>query len=362
LVKTGVGKLIFSSSGSVSGSLNISSGQVSSSQNSLRSCAVAIPSGGIFTGTDSVASVNLSGGTLAPGGGSGVLSSQFNFSGNVPSTLQFEFQNKNYPDIYNYPDGGGNGLMAFNSWFAQADEPANPTKNNVSIFLATPTVQAGDTFKGAFFCESPFQISASFFQGLNLTYYVQSPGGTTIFDGKTFSPLNLSQYGVKCFWLTKQGFLEPDLVSSYQAVLGKVLEFKITSLASFNQWETNYGISSGAMATPQKDGVSNLLKYFLDIDPTIKMNAADRTALPVAGMITSGGISYLTLTYRKNISATGIATTVQVSSDLKTWLSVTPDFTRNLGYDANTGDPIIEVGVNTAGATREFIRLDVSLP
>jgi hypothetical protein len=40
-----------------------------------------------------------------------------------------------------------------------------------------------------------------------------------------------------------------------------------------------------------------------------------------------------------------------------------PDYlTQNLGADPITGDPIIELGVKTAGAPKKFIRLNVTMP
>ncbi len=139
--------------------------------------------------------------------------------------------------------------------------------------------------------------------------------------------------------------------------------FSITVTApTFSQWATLHQQSADPTVTPQHDGVSNLLKYLFDINPSVAMSATDRVALPAVGMISKSGTPYLTLTYRQNPLQTGITIRVQTSTDLQTWQTVTPDFTQNLGADPATGDPMIQVQVNATGASKEFIRLDVSLP
>jgi uncharacterized delta-60 repeat protein len=139
----------------------------------------------------------------------------------------------------------------------------------------------------------------------------------------------------------------------------------LTVQAPFSQWVALYLTNpslSGPTATPQNDGVPNLLKYLCDIDPSRPMTAADTAALPGTGTTTVGATQYLTLTYRQNSLLTGVAVNLQTSSDLKTWQTVTPSFTQNPARDAATGDPMIEDGVQWDGTTPLFIRLEVSSP
>ncbi len=118
---------------------------------------------------------------------------------------------------------------------------------------------------------------------------------------------------------------------------------------------------SGPTATPQGDGVSNLLKYVLDIDPARSMTTADRTALPAVGTTTSNGTPYLTLTYRQNALLTGTTVRVHTSPDLVNWTTVTNPTVLATGSDPVTGDPTTQVGVPAAGE-REFVRLLVTGP
>lgn len=132
---------------------------------------------------------------------------------------------------------------------------------------------------------------------------------------------------------------------------------------TFAQWEADYGITGGASDTPYNDHVTNLLKYLFDMDPTQRMTPSDIATLPFAGLdsTTTPGTTYLTLTYRCAPFQTGLVINVQTSTDLKNWQTVTPDFTNNLGTDPVTGDATIQVEVNTGGAPRKFIRLNVDL-
>jgi hypothetical protein len=71
----------------------------------------------------------------------------------------------------------------------------------------------------------------------------------------------------------------------------------------------------------------------------------------------------LTLTYRQYAYASGVTVHVQTSSDLQTWQTVDPpDLNQQVGNDAVTGDPIMEVGVMATGTDRLFIRLNVTSP
>lgn len=143
--------------------------------------------------------------------------------------------------------------------------------------------------------------------------------------------------------------------------------FSIAVSGVYNQWATNYfggagSGTSGPTATPQNDGVPNLLKYLFDINPTVLLTAADRAAMPHPGMTTISNVPYLTLTYRQNASASDLTVHVQKSTDLVTWTTVTPDFSQNVGTDPITHDPILQVGVNASGGGRMFIRLNVAIP
>jgi hypothetical protein len=146
-----------------------------------------------------------------------------------------------------------------------------------------------------------------------------------------------------------------------------------SGLNPFSSWQSTFFTTqqltettvSGASATPQNDGIPNLLKYLYDIDPSGPMSATDRAALPTVGTdtTTTPHTEYLTLTYRQYALETGIMINVQSSTNLQAWTTVTPDLSRQIGNDPSTGDPIMEVGVIVpTNVTKQFIRLDVTQP
>ncbi len=138
-------------------------------------------------------------------------------------------------------------------------------------------------------------------------------------------------------------------------------------MVSFNTWETKYfnttqmgnPATSGPTATPQGDGVVNLLKYLCDINPSRPMSAADRAALPQQGTTADG--TNLTLTYRQYINAAGVTVTLQSSTDLTTWTNVTGASPTVVGTDAATGDPMVQMKVPVT-PPRQFIRLNIVGP
>ena len=118
----------------------------------------------------------------------------------------------------------------------------------------------------------------------------------------------------------------------------------------------------GATAIPQNDGISNQLKYFCNIDPSVPMTDADRAALPAVRRENVGSTQYLTLTYRKNAWAGGLTSVLQVGTDLtpNSWQTLTPDLSQTVSTDSLSGDQTIKVGVNVTGTPRKFLRLRIT--
>lgn len=140
-------------------------------------------------------------------------------------------------------------------------------------------------------------------------------------------------------------------------------------LSSFDQWQARQFTPeqqanpavSGLVATPQGDGVPNLLKYALNLDPKRAVSSDDASALPVS-TVETGDTSYLALTYRQNKAATGIVYELQTSDDLLTWQTVAPDISEVVGTDSTTGDSVVRKKVQLNGETKKFIRLKVISP
>jgi hypothetical protein len=135
------------------------------------------------------------------------------------------------------------------------------------------------------------------------------------------------------------------------------------STQTFAQWATSFGVSSNPSATPENDGVSDLMKYLCDINPTVPLTPAARAALPTLGDATVNGVDYVTLTYRQYQNETGITVTLESSPDLINWSPVVPPpLSQQLGVDPVTKDPIMQVGVTAATSGNQFLRLKITDP
>jgi len=139
----------------------------------------------------------------------------------------------------------------------------------------------------------------------------------------------------------------------------------LTVQLGYTVWETNYFGSqsgntsiSGPSAIPQNDGIPNVIKYLCDINPAMPMTTASRAALPTIGVVTISGTQYGTLTYRQNQATPGLTFSVQTSSDLKAWTTITSYMIHPSGTDSATGDPIQQIQLNTNGGQKMFLRLN----
>ncbi len=132
-------------------------------------------------------------------------------------------------------------------------------------------------------------------------------------------------------------------------------------LAHFTAAELASPAISGDLADPDGDGIPNLLEYALNLDP----RAARTTGLPTVGQTMLGGQQYLTLTYTQVMGATGITYLPQASGDLSTWnggSGYTVAVSTTANADGATQTVVVRDAVPLSGATRRFLRLQVSRP
>jgi hypothetical protein len=180
--------------------------------------------------------------------------------------------------------------------------------------------------------------------GTSLTYqwYQGSSGSGTQIDGATSSSYTTPALTTTTqYWVRVSG--GSGSVDSDTATV---------TVNGFNTWATNKSLTgSDALATadPDDDGVSNLIEYALNADPT----AADPATLPVVGVEGSN----VTLTYRKNKNAPDITFLVQSSTDLVLWTDES-EGTKQSDIDAGTESWKFDKALG--GNTKLFLRLKIT--
>ena len=134
------------------------------------------------------------------------------------------------------------------------------------------------------------------------------------------------------------------------------------TLTPLQAWRANHfgnpsNVGAGAdTASPDGDGVPNLIKYALGLDPHTPTTSGQ---LPSGSILPDGGQSYLTLTVNTVAQASDVTYAVEVSGDLQSWTSG-PPFTVTL-----TNIPtqiIVRDNIPVSGALMRFIHLRISDP
>ena len=137
----------------------------------------------------------------------------------------------------------------------------------------------------------------------------------------------------------------------------------------FAEWQERYFTSaelsnpavSGPSATPAGDGITNLMKFALGLNP----NTNGTAGLPTVSMTEVGGSQFLTLTYTKSVAADDVTYTVEVSSDLQTWFAgsaYTATVSTSNDAGAATQTVVVRDLTPTGDAARRLIRLAVTIP
>jgi hypothetical protein len=128
----------------------------------------------------------------------------------------------------------------------------------------------------------------------------------------------------------------------------------VVTLAPIQSWRmqwfgtTNNTGTAADTYVGTSDGMANLLKYALGLNPLVATNS------PVVGDI---GTGYLRLTAPKNSSATDVTVSAEVSGNLATWT------TNGIVVDQNTATLFqAHDALPIASGTNHFMRLKVSRP
>jgi hypothetical protein len=221
---------------------------------------------------------------------------------------------------------------------------------------------------------SPPQSQASE-EGTSATFSVTSDGGIgdtyqwqlngVGIAGATQSSLNLSPVSI-----AQSGTYTVVVSNATGTATTAPVTLTVTPSTTFQLWQSarftpaqlNDATVSGEMAMPAGDGIANLMKYALNLNPF----GMGQAGLPIQGTINEGGSKYLTLSYTDVPARTDTTYTVQVSGDLKTWSSGS-GFTSQVSA-TNNPDGVTETVVVqdlvplVNGGTTRFMRLMVTDP
>jgi hypothetical protein len=176
-----------------------------------------------------------------------------------------------------------------------------------------------------------------------INYSVDGPFYT---DGSGDGAFNAALFDMRGFWI--QNSAPPPEYVQVTGANPMPSGFYATRISSKLGWIYSVTDPTGNLAG---DGIPNLLKYALNLDPLTAGNAG----LPTAS---SDGTS-LSLTYTKVWSATDITYTVEQSTDLVNWTTAN---TQDVVISTNSGVETIKSSVTIGTNNPLYLRLQVTRP
>jgi len=112
------------------------------------------------------------------------------------------------------------------------------------------------------------------------------------------------------------------------------------------------------------DGLPNLIEFLLGLNPTV-YDSKGAVSVDITDL---GGMDYLTLTFDRDLEATGVNLSVRASSglerDVSSWDSIDPDGANQVssGIVGNIETLTVRDNLPTNGATARFMLLEVTEP
>jgi len=248
----------------------------------------------------------------------------------------------------------GNNLQAFPFQKARLAARSSQTSVKFAYPGTTPSISANVSSNGIVWATentSPDILHAYAASNLATEYY-----------NSTKAPAGRDNFGAG------NKFITPTIASArvYVGTTTGVGVFGLldqSTLTPLQIWRNTYfgnpsNVGAGAnQASPAKDGVPNLIKYALGLNPS---NSASLAQLPSGKIDQVGGTNYLTLTVSRSADPTDVTYLVEVSTNLLSgWVSGPP----NTVVLTNTASLLtVRDTVAVPAATARFIRLRVTNP
>jgi len=355
LTETGGGTLTLSGANTYTGATTITQGTLMLA-GSLAGSAVTVQSGATLSGTGVMAGAL----TVQSGGGLGLnasgnlsITGSVTWSGNVTVTAAANVTVGNYT-LLGY-GGSLSGAPVFSyvppSGASQAATFSTATAHVITVTVYGPppaptgfTATSGDgnislAWSGAAGATG-YTVKRSTTNGSGYTSVDTNVSGTTFLDT---TAVNGTQY----YYIV--------IATNAAGASSNSTQVSATPLQSFSDWaSTAFGGSTnpnlvGPTATPDGDGVPNLLKYFFGLNP-----ATNAGAQQVASSVDNPGDLVLTFPMAKNLG--DVTYQIQSSTDLVTWTNT--GVTASIASDQGTYY-LMQAVVPTAGNPAFYLRVAV---
>lgn len=241
---------------------------------------------------------------------------------------------------------GGIDNVLFNKTQSLPTAPSNLTATAVSSSQVNLVWNDNSGNEGGFIIDRSTQNDFS----ANLTSYFIIPSGSST---ATYSDVNLLLTNTTVYYYRVRALSGAgDSTNTGTAWVAPA------GLPSIDYWRLNHFGFSGNLsvandlANPSGDGISNLMKYALGLNPNV---VCSRTSLPQMGVQVSGTNRYLTLTLTG--SANDVVYNVQGGSDLSQWSTL---YSSTIGTSPGTITVIDTVPISST--SKRFIRLQITKP
>jgi hypothetical protein len=264
---------------------------------------------------------------------------------------QFVFSRTGSPE-YDHASSSGNGLLHLTGEIPFI-HPLN-AMNRIDVFIDTPAIANGDIFRGGFFAQHGGNLGGAL-SGAAIRIFAADPEGTFELNGRTYRLYTGP-------WTVAVNGVPEQAVFASGTVMGAVMEFRFGSDLhdSYASWVERTFLHgdredpaiSGPAADPRGEGITNLLRYALEIDPY----QPGREFLPQHGMESSR----LFLQFHRDPSKSDIAYVVEASSNLVDWQEVLYD-SRTSAVENSHGDAMRILDSRTLHDVegRRFLRLRI---